>query len=159
MIPSKLPNCVCLQWLIAKGMLTVSEPIPSRKPRPAKTKMRNVERRLERRVVHERCPVLVTTTDGAMIANEANGIATDIGVRGIGLITSGSMMPNSEVTITLKSRYFVHEFRAIVIWCRELPTSGKIIKETPGLGWRMGLLFAPKSKDEEDLLRMVFEKL
>ena len=141
-------------------MLNVNEVTPSRKPRPSKSKQHTVERRLERRIVHERCPVSLATTPRAEDAVvEAFGVATDIGRRGIGLITSGPIMPNSEVTITLQSRHFVHEFRAVVVWCRELPMSGKIIKNRPGLAWRMGLLFAPQSEDEQKLLRMVFEKL
>lgn len=99
-----------------------------------------------------------------MVENEEadvsiEGIATDIGPRGIGLITNNPLPPRTSVTITLNSKYFTHEFKAVVIWCRELPSSGKIIKVAPIFGWRMGLMFQPQGEDDRKLLQHIFEQL
>lgn len=138
----------------------MSEPTLAKKRSTGSTsKVRNPGRKVERRIVHERCHVIVATLENAEFDISIEGVATDIGPRGIGLITNNPIAPRTTVTITLNSKYFTHEFSATVVWCRELPSSGKIIKVNPIFGWRMGLMFQPQGEDERKLLQHIFEQL
>lgn len=109
--------------------------------------------------MHERCPVQLLSAENDEVEISVEGIATDIGPRGIGLITNDAIAPQTVIHITLKSKCFTHEFKAVVVWCRELPSCGKIIKVAPIYGWRMGLMFLPQSQDERKLLQHIFEQL
>ena len=132
--------------------------VPKRKTTKVSKPIHPPGRRVERRVVHERCPVIVTiAADG--LEYSVSGIATDVGPRGIGLITDNPVAQSSTVYVTLKSKLFTHEMKARVIWCRELPSCGKIIKTDPIFIWRVGLLFQPEDEDDRKLLQHIFEQL
>lgn len=119
-------------------------------------------RKGDRRVVHEKCTIFVSSGKEATpdVSQDIQGFATDISASSMGIVTMEPLKTNAQVVIMIKSRKFVHEFRATVVWCTELPSSGNVIKlDGSKQSWRAGLVFDPETDEDRELLKMVFEKL
>ncbi|MEW6057680.1 MAG: PilZ domain-containing protein [Bdellovibrionota bacterium] len=119
------------------------------------TKKENpADRRQEgRRVVHEKCKVILSIADnGASGTAPISGVVTDISAKGIGIFSEAFLNNTTTIMIILKGRRFEHELQAKVAWCRRIPTTGRIIKASQALNWRMGLMFDFRSDEERALL-------
>jgi hypothetical protein len=71
------------------------------------------------------------------------------------LITAAYLKPGAVMRVLIFTSDFTFEMNASVAWCRELPSTKKIIKKKPDLIWRTGLQFKPKSEEEKQLAQIL----
>lgn len=134
------------------GEENLGKPAPKGKSASAK-KPKNAgvsSRRESRRIVHSKCLVQLGVLQEDQLID---GFAVDISSLGIGLITEAFVRSGKKLRLSIYTNDFTFEFEATVAWCRELPSTKRIIKKRPKLTWRMGLEFLPKDNQEKDILK------
>jgi hypothetical protein len=121
-------------------------------------------RECKRRIVHERCDVIVTliqpgTDDAAVIAPElTTGIVTDMSPKGIGLNLVHMLEPNSIVELDVRGHAVHGKLKARVAWSAQVPTLGHVIKANPR-PWRAGVQFILESDQDKELMQKLVETL
>lgn len=119
------------------------------------------KRECERRLVHERCDLLVTIleipdVDPASIELRlVGGIVTDLSPKGIGLNLVHRLEPGSIVEIDIRGSIIRGKVKARVAWCAAIPTTGHVIKTNPR-SWRAGVeVFLESDEQKEFMLKLV----
>lgn len=112
-----------------------------------------------RRIVHERCPIILFSTEADADKELTIGLVVDISPKGAGFLVAEQLKPGMKVIVELRGQRYQHRIQALVVWCGELPSSGKVIKLGRPLKWRMGVCFQLKSSEEEESVRIVAESL
>lgn len=114
-------------------------------------------RRAPRRIVHEKCAVLVEAAEvgDRTPIDSINGSVIDVNEFGIGLITNGSVPIGLRVKITVYANRAEQVFKAEVRWCAPLPISGRILKPTEQEEepFRLGLQFIAEDDEEKNMLK------
>jgi hypothetical protein len=85
------------------------------------------------------------------------GAVLDISPSGLGIVATKALIPNDVLTVSFAGR--VKDIRAKIVWCKPVPTSGKIIKAQPANPWRAGLQFLFSKDAERDLINELFLSL
>lgn len=122
------------------------------------------ERRKDRRqIVFTRYPVLIYTSEmEASGSQPLKGILTDIGIKGLGLITDQHIPKNRKLTLVLSADTDAeHKLVTTSVWSGPLPTSGLIIKPgnhdgtNPTEYWRVGLTLQADEEQKQFILDLI----
>ena len=118
------------------------------------------KRALLRRVVHERCRVLVFTEDILASGDTpVESYALDVSANGLGLVSTKWFAPGTKIIIEMHARFFERTLQASVRWCNALPLSGRIIRDPPSFEWRVGLEISFRSEEEKEQFATIFKTL
>lgn len=63
----------------------------------------------------------------------------DITVHGLGLCLSSNIAPPKEIVIEVHGDSEAWTVQGTVVWCRQLPLSGRVIKPNAQMLWRAGV--------------------
>jgi hypothetical protein len=132
----------------------------------------NCRREYPRRLVHERSPVellAIPKEQNKAEASEPNagepillsaGVVLDVSQKGVGLILETRIPSNTELVLLIKNTRWHGQMIVVkVAWCKEMPVSNRIIKSTPPLVWRTGLMFVPQSEEQKKILQEIADHL
>lgn len=90
----------------------------------------------------------------------ASGMAIDLSANGVGFITQDRIPNGSMVIVSWPSLFDTKcEFRAQVISCTEIPTSGRVISANPKHAWRVTIRFDFRTPDEQRATQALLESL
>ena len=112
-----------------------------------------IKRAEVRRLVHERCPVVLFAVGGAADQIVTLGFALDIGAKGVGLLLQDYVKPGTRLILEFRRSTQTQRFEAVMAWCGVLPLSGRVLSHLPmryrgGLTFRLGGTNDPKALEQ-----------
>lgn len=114
-----------------------------------------------RRIVHEKCRILVHTSSEEEGKAPVEAVLTDLdskGVGGVGVSVSWHVQPGLSVVLQVLAKSISGKVHGKVVWCHKLPTTGRVIKATP-MSWRAGIQILAETDEERQLLAQIIRDL
>ncbi len=103
-----------------------------------------------RRIVHERCRILIHTEEALAsggVPFEARSI--DVSSTGLGVMCENLLTTGRKVILSIFTQNSDLNVQAVIRWAKGMPTSGRIIREAPVLRWRLGLELSFRTSEEQ----------